>query len=149
MPAQQLTIDAPADVTSGEQVRLAIRMVGESVRVAAFNFDVVYDQRLVVLEAPEPALDELNTAGREFNCNLPPASGDVDPDPAIGRMRLVCFSFGGVEAEAPNAPLTLATVSMRGISSGTATLQFENVAVFTPDGQPVTVSVVPATVQVE
>ncbi len=131
--AQELIMDAPADVTSGEPVRLAIRMVGEPVPFAAFNFDIVYDQRLVELEAPEANVDGLNTGGREFQCALPPPSGDVDPDPGVGRARLVCFSFGGEDAAAPVTPMTVAHVTLRGTAPGEATLHAENVALYGPD----------------
>lgn len=133
VPTQELIIDAPPDVTSGEPVRLAVRMVGESVPFAAFNFDIVYDQRLVELEAPEANVDGLNTGGREFQCALPPSSGDVDPDPDVGRARLVCFSFGGEDAAAPVMPMTVAHVTLHGTAPGEATLHAENVALYGPD----------------
>ena len=67
----------------------------------------------------------------------------------MGRARLVCFSFGGEDAPAPQTPLTLATIELRGVSAGSVTLRFENVAIFTPDAEAVTVATTPATIRVE
>jgi hypothetical protein len=133
VPAVHLTLSGSDNVAIGSTVQLEIRLEGEVESVAAFNFDIVYDQRLVTLDAPEPA--QLDTGQRQFQCNLPQASGDIDPDPNIGRARLVCFSFGGESAPAPQTPLTIAAITLRGVSAGNATLTFENVGVFSPNAK--------------
>lgn len=136
-PSVQLTFSGPDEVGNGDAVELDVRLEGEVESVAAFNFDIVYDKRLLTLEAPVPA--QLDTAQRQFQCNLPQASGDIDSDPNVGRARLVCFSFGGESAPAPQTPLTLATVTLHGVSAGNATLTFDNVAVFSPDAKGIAV----------
>jgi hypothetical protein len=145
----QLTVVGPGSVDVGSTIELSIRLQGDSVGFAAFNFDVVYDQTLVSLAAPEPALDDLNTADRTFQCDLPPPSGDVDPDPQVGRARLVCFSFGGPQASAPSSPITIAAIELTGVTAGTAVLTFENVAFFTPEATPISVAPQPGTILVE
>jgi hypothetical protein len=145
----QLTLVAPASVGVGDTIQLSVRLEGDTVAFAAFNFDVVYDQTLVSLGAPEPALDALNTTDRTFQCDLPPPSGDVDPDPDVGRARLVCFSFGGTQASAPSSPITIATIELTGLNAGTTQLRFENVAFFTRDATSIPVAPQPATVLVE
>ncbi len=109
----------------------------------------MYDQTLASLGTPAANLNALNTADRAFQCDLPPASADVDPNPAIGRARLVCFSFGGVQASAPRSPLSLASVDITGTTPGTATLTFENVAFFAPDGTKIDVASQPAQIEVK
>ncbi len=133
VPAVQLTLSGSDSVDVGSTAQLEVRLEGEVESVAAFNFDIVYDKRLVTLDAPVPA--QLDTGSRQFQCNLPPATGDVGSDPDTGRARLVCFSFGGESAAAPQTPLTLATITLHGVSAGNATLTFENVAVFSPDAK--------------
>jgi len=145
----QLTVVGPGSVDVGSTIELSIRLQGDAVAFAAFNFDLVYDQTLVSLGAPEAALDALNTADRTFQCDLPPSSGDVDPDPQVGRARLVCFSFGGPQASAPSSPTTVATIELTGVAAGTAALTFENVAFFTPDASPITIAPNPTAVTVE
>lgn len=157
MPSSNATPEAQLRVVLAESsgvvvngtVASTVRLEGDIRDVAAFNFDIVYDQRLVTLDAPGPNLDALNVGIRRWQCDLPPANGDVDPDPTIGRARLVCFSFGGPDGPAPETPLTIATVTVRGVSRGLTALRLENIAVFGPDAHAITVDASPATVQVE
>jgi hypothetical protein len=135
----RLILSGPESLGAGETAELEIRLEGEVEPIAAFNFDIVYDQRLVTLDAPVPPVDALNIGDRQFQCSLPQPSGDIDPDPNVGRSRLICFSFGGESAPAPQTPLTLATVTLHGVSAGDATLTFENVAVFSPDAKGIAV----------
>jgi hypothetical protein len=145
----QLRLVGPGSVDVGSAIELSIRLEGDAVAFAAFNFDVVYDQALVSLGTPEAALNALNTADRTFQCDLLPPSGDVDPNPQVGRARLVCFSFGGPEAPAPSSPTTVAAIQLTGTMAGSAELRFENVAFFTPDASPIAVAPQSATVLVE
>jgi len=137
VPAVHLTLSGSDNVAVDSTVQFDVRLEGEVESVAAFNFDIVYDKRLLTLDAPVPA--QLDTGSRQFQCNLPPATGDVGSDPNSGRARLVCFSFGGESAPAPQTPLTLATITLHGVSSGNTTLTFDNVAVFSPDAKGITV----------
>jgi hypothetical protein len=139
----------PASIEADDTAQVSVRLEGDPTAFAAFNFDVVYDQTLVSLDAPEPAIADLNTADRTFQCDLPPPSGDVDPDPQIGRARLVCFSFGGPEASAPSPPITVATIDLTAVQAGAAELTFENVAFFTPDATAIPIAPESGTVLVE
>lgn len=148
-PKGRVVLQGPDTTAPGQNATFLVRLEGSGDGVAAFNFDIVYDQRLVTLDAPLPDLQMLNAASRQWQCNLPPASGDVDQNPNIGRARLSCVSFGGAEAPAPHTPLTLATVTVRGIAAGTAELRLQNVAVFGPDETNLPVIVSPAVLRVK
>ncbi len=138
-PAMKLTARRSGDTT------IEISVEGAVERIAAFNLDVVYDQAAFTIEAIAPALDVLEVPGRDFSCNAPPPSPDVDPDPTVGRARLVCFSFGGLAAPAAETPVTIARLT---VPSGTATprLRFENVAIFRPDATGIPIDAPPAKV---
>jgi hypothetical protein len=73
----------------------------------------------------------------------------VDPDPAVGRARLVCFSFGGPQGSAPSSPITVATVEGVGLKPGRAALTLENVAFFAPDGKAIDVAAERTTIVVK
>ncbi len=148
VPRLQVTLGVATTVSAGSSIDLEVRVDGPATSIAAFNFDIVYDQRLLTFDAPTPDLTVLNTPDRQFQCNLPAPSGDVDPDPTVGRARLVCFSYGGTQASAPNAPLVLARITLHAVAAGQATLTFENTAVFTPDAKNVTIAAVSAQVTV-
>jgi hypothetical protein len=148
-PDRQLTLSVPASIRKGETASVPVRLTGDATQVAAFNFDIVYDQTVVSIAAPDPDLEALDTEERSFQCNLPPASGDVDPDSKVGRARLVCFSFGGASVSAPTSPTTLATLQVTGLKTGTTELTFENVAFFKPDATAVTVAAPPVSVEIK
>ena len=73
-----LALSAPATVSVGSTAEVDVQLTGSASDIAAFNFDLVYDQRVVSLSAPTPNLSALNVSGRDFQCNLPAASGDID-----------------------------------------------------------------------
>ncbi len=150
VPAQgRLVIEGPGQIGLNESAEIEIRITGPALPVAAFNFDIVYDQRILTLEAPAPALDGLNVGNREWQCSIPPASGDVDPNPSLGRARLVCFSQGGQNAPAPRVPLLLARVSLRGVSHGETILRIEQAAAYGPDARSLGIAASETTIRAE
>jgi hypothetical protein len=126
---------APAVTRAGDDIVVRVWLSGASARpIAAFNFDLLYDQRRVRMETPVPEEAALETTGRDFTCNLPPPSADVEPDPATGRARLVCFSFGSGKADGVRPPLTLATVRFRLLAAGPASLSLDAARFFDREG---------------
>ena len=117
--------------------------------IAAFNFDLVYDQSLVRMEALEANLPALLATGRQFSCDLPAPSVDIEPAPAVGRARLACFSFGDLDAPGFSPPFVLATVTLRAVAAGSAQLVLQNAGVYSAEGTSLgTVETAPATLTV-
>lgn len=144
----QLATDGPTMMHINETIELGIQIDGAALGVAAFNLDIVYNQRVLMLETPKASLS-LNLGERNWRCDLPPPTADLDPSPDVGRARLVCFSSGGEDAPAPHTPLTLAKVAVHGLDAGSTALRFENVGFFGPDARAIPVSVVDLTIDVE
>jgi hypothetical protein len=126
-----------------------VSISGEPFSLGAFNLDLVFPQDAVSVQELAANLDDLNVEGREFSCSLGSSGSDLEPDPAIGRLRVVCFSFGGEAAPAPQAPTVLARFELTALHAGSVEIRLENVAVFTPDATGVTIGASPLTVIVE
>jgi hypothetical protein len=105
--------------------------------LAAFQFDLVYDQRVLLaptLGAPVSALDRnpdanqeyLNSTGHDFDCGMPAPSGDGDPDSAVGAAFILCLSIADAPAIAGEG--VLASVTFQVVGSGTADLRLDMVA---------------------
>jgi len=113
--------------------------------LAAFNLELVYDQTVLqapTLGAPVSALDRnldvnqqfLNSTGHDFECGGVPPCGDADPDPAVGRARLLCTSIADAPAIAGEG--VLASVTFQVVGSGTVDLRLERVAFYDTEGNP-------------
>jgi hypothetical protein len=153
LPPSGLTLElvAPGSTAVGTTAEAQVRIVGSGApRVGAFNFDLVYDQTQIVLETPQANQALLDATGREFRCDLPPPSGDIEPAPDVGRARLVCFSFGDAGQDGFPAPATIATIRVRPLVSGNIALQWERVAFYTAGGATVgSIERAPATVHAQ
>lgn len=130
-----LELVVPATVPVGQTVQGQVRIRGSTAeRIGAFNFDLVYDESQVRLGVPAPSDAVLSGTEREFSCDLPPPSADVEPVPSVGRARLACFSFGDATLQGLESPSVLATISLRPLVPGTIALRWDAVGMFAWDG---------------
>ena len=137
LPPSGLTLElvVPAKVSVGQTVQAQVRIRGTaSASIGAFNLDLVYDETQVRLQAPVPSEAVLMGTERDFSCDLPPPSADVEPATSVGRARLACFSFGDEAQQGLSSPAVLATIALRPLVPGTFQLEWEAVDLFAWDG---------------
>jgi hypothetical protein len=119
----------------GETVEAEVRVRGTPrADIGAFNFDLVYEETQVRLGAPAPSEEVLEGTERDFSCDLPPPSADVEPATSVGRARLACFSFGNEGQQGLTPPTILATISLRPLVPGRIELRWDAVDFFAWDG---------------